>query len=258
MRIFDTHAHVGLIHEDTIEQLLIIQESRQNNIAAIINICNNIDAFFTHYENLKNSPIMYFAIGVSPSEVMQPGNDWEIKIQRGCQLPRVVAIGEAGLDYYRKFGNKDAQVELFIRQLKIANKLELPIIVHNRDAGADVLSILKDNIPSRGAVLHCYSENWSHAEKALELNVRISLAGSVTYRKAKHLHEVAKHIPSDRLLIESESPFIVPSAFRGQRNMPKNIIETINAIAEIRNTSPEEIAETSYINACNFFNVPAE
>ena len=214
MRLFDSHAHIGLIHEDPIEQLIVVQEAKREKVEGILSICNNLRDFFQVYENLKTASHVYHAIGVSPSEVTNPGRDWRDKIEEGVQLDRVVAIGEIGLDYYRKFGDKDSQIELFIAQLEIADRLGKPVVIHNRDAGGDVLEILRQKIPRRGGVLHCYSEDWAYAEQALELDLYISFAGNVTYRNARNLHETARNMPIERMLIESESPFMVPSAYQ--------------------------------------------
>lgn len=255
MKLFDTHAHIGLIHEDPIEQLIITQEARQSGVQGIISICNNLHDFFAVYENLKTASNVYHAVGVSPSEVQNPGLDWEGKIEQGAAMDRVVAIGETGLDYYRKFGDRDSQVELFIRQLEMAERLDLPVIIHNRDAGSDILDILNDRIPSRGAVLHCYGEDWAFAQKALNLNVFISFAGNVTYRNARNLHETAKNMPLDRMVIESESPFMVPAAYRGKRNKPSYLHSTAEFLAELRGIPVEEFAQITDENARRLFNL---
>jgi TatD DNase family protein len=255
MRFFDTHAHIGLINEDPIEQLIITQQAKQEHVESIMSITNNLRDFFQVYENLKTASHVYFSIGVSPSEVSHPGDDWERKIKEGIKLNRVVAIGEIGLDYYRKFGDRDSQVELFIRQLEIAEKLNSPVIIHNREAGIDVLDILNQELPTRGGVLHCYSEDYTYAVKALDLNLYISFAGNVTYRNARNLHDTAKNMPLDRMLIETESPFMVPAAYRGKRNRPAYIIETAKFIAELREISLEELSETLYNNSLRFFGI---
>ena len=255
MKLFDTHAHIGLIDEDPIEQLIVVQEARQAKVQGILSICNNVRDFFELYDNLKTANNVYFAIGVSPSEVTNPGSDWEGKIEQGLAKDRVVAIGETGLDYYRKFGNRDDQIELFIRQLELANQHDKPVVIHNREAGRDVLDILKDKIPPRGAVLHCYSENWQYAEEALELPIYISFAGNVTYRNARNLHETAKNMPLDRMLVESESPFMVPSAYRGKRNRPSYLGETVKFLASLREMEEEELAETLFNYASPFFGI---
>jgi TatD DNase family protein len=253
MQLFDTHAHIGLIHEDPIEQLIIVQEAKQEHVRHIMSICNNLHDFFQVHKNLETASHVYHAVGVSPSEVTNPGRDWELKLEEGSQLKRVVAIGEIGLDYYRKFGNRDAQIELFIRQLEIAEKLHLPVVIHNRDAGADVLEILSNKLPSRGGILHCYSEDWDYAERALELNLYISFAGNVTYRNAKNLHETARNMPLDRMLIESESPFMVPSNYRGKRNRPAYLHATAEFVAELRELELEEVTEALFENSLRVF-----
>jgi TatD DNase family protein len=257
MRLFDTHAHIGLIHEDPIEQLIVVQEAKQEHVDFIISICNNPRDFFLVYENLKTAVHVYHSVGVSPSEVANPGRDWEAKIEEGARLPRVAAVGEIGLDYFRKFGNKNSQIELFVKQLEMAEHLNLPVIIHNREAGHDVLEILREKLPARGGVLHCYSEDWNYARQALELNLYISFAGNVTYRNAKNLHETVKKMPLDRLLIESESPFMVPSSYRGKRNKPSYLKETALFVAELRGEDPDAVAATMFDNACKFFGIQA-
>ncbi|MCX7655067.1 MAG: TatD family hydrolase [Treponemataceae bacterium] len=257
MQYFDTHAHIGLIYDDPIEQLIVIQEARQASVTRIVSICNSLHDFVQVYENLKSATNVYHAVGVSPSEVQNPGKNWIQTIEQSVRLPRVVAIGEIGLDYYRKFGDKKSQIELFITQLELAAKLDLPVIIHNRDAGQDVLEILRDRLPPRGAVLHCYSEDAAYAEKALDLNVYFSFAGNLTYRNARNLHETVLVLPLDRILIESESPFMVPAEFRGKRNMPKYLPSTARYLATMLDIDEEELAAILWENSNRFFGLPA-
>jgi TatD DNase family protein len=258
MQYFDTHAHVGLIVDDPIEQLIVIQEARQAQVARLVSICNSLHDFTLIYENLKSAANVYHAVGVSPSEVQNPGKNWIETIEKNVQLPRVVAIGEIGLDYYRKFGDKNSQIELFITQLDLASKLNLPVIIHNREAGHDVLEILKDRLPPRGGILHCYSENAEYAEKALRLNLYFSFAGNLTYRNARNLHETLAVLPLDRILIESESPFMVPADHRGKRNMPKYLPITGRFMAEMLEMEEEALAAQLWENSNRFFGLPAE
>jgi TatD DNase family protein len=255
MRYFDTHAHIGLITEDPIDQLIIVQEARQEGVQHLVTVSNNLVDFVQLYENLKTEVEIYHSIGISPSSVVQPGEDWEMKIEDGTKLDRVVAIGEIGLDYYRKFGDRDSQVELFIRQLELADKLNLPVIIHNRDAGSDVLEILRERLPPKGGILHCYSEDYEYAKKSLDLNLWISFAGNVTYRNARNLQDTAKKIPLERMLIESEAPFMVPAIHRGKRNKPSYINETAAFIAQLREVPVEEIAEVLYQNSLKIFSL---
>ncbi|GHV26228.1 TatD family hydrolase [Spirochaetia bacterium] len=258
MQYFDTHAHIGLICEDPIEQLIVIQEARQASVTRLVSICNSLHDFGKVYDNLKSAANVYHAVGVSPSEVQNPGRDWVQVIEQNAQLPRVVAIGEIGLDYYRKFGDKKSQIELFITQLDMASRIGLPVIIHNRDAGKDVLDILRDRLPSRGGVLHCYSENAEYAKRALDQNLYFSFAGNLTYRNARNLHETIGVLPLDRILIESESPFMVPADYRGKRNMPKYLPTTAIFLAEMLEISDEEMAATLWENSNRFFGLPNE
>jgi TatD DNase family protein len=258
MQYFDTHAHIGLICEDPIEQLIVIQEARQASVSRLVSICNSLHDFVKVYNNLKSATNVYHAVGVSPSEVQTPGKDWLQIIEQSIQLPRVVAIGEIGLDYYRKFGDKNSQIELFITQLDLAAKLNLPVIIHNREAGHDVLDILRDRLPPKGGVLHCYSEDAEYAKKALNFNLYFSFAGNLTYRTARNLHETIRVLPLDRILIESESPFMVPADYRGKRNMPKYLPQTARFLAGMLETDEEELAAALWENSNRFFSLPNE
>jgi TatD DNase family protein len=253
MQYFDTHAHIGLIFEDPIEQLIVVQEAKQAGVAKLLSICNSLYDFFQVYDNLKTASHVYHAIGVSPSEVKNPGRDWKQKIEEGIKLPRVVAIGEIGLDYHHKFGDKKSQIELFIEQLELAAHLDKPVIIHNREAGKDIYEILKDRLPPAGGVLHCYSEDASFATRALDLNLYFSFAGNLTYRNARNLHETVMALPLERILIESESPFMVPAEYRGKRNKPSYIASTAQFLAELVERDPEEVAGILYDNAMRFF-----
>ena len=256
MRLFDTHAHIGLVTEDPIEQLMVVKEARQEEVLGIVSICNSLRDFYQVHQNLRSEEHVYHSIGVSPSEVAHPGDDWEAKVTEGTKKERVIAVGEIGLDYYHKFGDRDSQVELFIRQLDLAGRLNLPVIIHNRDAGADVLEILRERLPHRGGILHCYSEDAGYAQRALELNLWISFAGNVTYRNARNLQDTAKAIPLERMLIESEAPFMVPASHRGKRNKPAYLVETAAYLAEVREKPVEELSEILYANGCKVFGLP--
>ncbi|MDR3248598.1 MAG: TatD family hydrolase [Treponema sp.] len=258
MQYFDTHAHLGLIIDDPIEQLIVVQEARAAQVTRIVSICNSLHDFSTVYNNLKSAANVFHAVGVSPSEVQNPGREWVQTVEQSAQLPRVVAIGEIGLDYYRKFGDKNSQIELFITQLDMAGKLNLPVVIHNRDAGHDVLDILKDRLPPRGGVLHCYSENGEYAKRALDMNLYFSFAGNLTYRNARNLHETIKILPLDRVLIESESPFMVPAEHRGKRNMPKYLPLTARFMADMLEIDEEALAAQLWENANRFFGLPID
>jgi TatD DNase family protein len=256
MQYFDTHAHIGLIYDDPIEQLRVIQEAKQARVTRIVSICNSLHDFPKVYSTLKSASGVYHAVGVAPSEVNTPGKDWVQTIEQSLKLPNVIAVGETGLDYYRKFGDKRSQIELFITQLELAEKNNMPVIIHNRDAGKDVLDILKDRTPSSGAVLHCYSEDAEYAKQAEPLGVYFSFAGNLTYRNARNLHETVLNIPVDHILVESESPFMVPAEYRGKRNMPAFVPSTVRFLAELLDVEIESLSDQLWKNSCRFFKLP--
>ena len=258
MRLFDTHCHLGLIHENNIEQLMIVEYAKRAGVKHIISICNSLVDFETVYTNLRSATGVYHAVGVSPSESGNLLTGWETKIQELITRKRVIAIGETGLDYVKNFAPKSVQVDLFIKHLEIARRTELPAIIHNRKAGNDILDILLTKIPDKGAVFHCYSEDWSYAKRALDLPVYFSFAGNITYKNIRKLSETVEKLPADRILIESEAPFMVPAKYDKRRNRPEYLIETASAIAEIRHTPLEEMTEILYSNSLKAFNLPAE
>ena len=257
MKFFDTHAHIGLIYDDPIEQLRVIQQAKQAGVARIISINNSLMDFPKVYNNLKAVSGIYHAVGVAPSEVTNPGSDWISTIEKNLELPRVVAVGETGLDYYKQFGDKRSQIELFITQLEIAQAHNLPVIIHNRDAGKDVYDVLTERLPDAGAILHCYSEDAEYAKMCLDKNIWFSFAGNLTYRNARNLHETVLNIPVDRILIETESPFMIPAEYRERkRTMPAYLPSTAKFLAEMLDMDLEELSVQLWKNSCKAFNLP--
>ena len=259
MQFFDTHAHIGLIYDDPIEQFRVIQQAKQAGVTRIISINNSLHDFKKEYAVLKSQKGIYHAVGVGPSEVNNPGSDWMRIIDESVKLPNVVAIGETGLDYFKQYGNKRSQIELFIAQLELAEKYDKPVIIHNRDAGQDIFEILQDRLPSRGAIFHCYSENAAYAKMCLDkgMNVYFSFAGNLTYRNARNLHETVLNIPLDRILIETESPFMIPAEFRERkRTMPAYLPSTARFLAEMLDMNLEDLSVQLWKNSCTIFNLP--
>ena len=257
MKFFDTHAHIGLIYDDPIEQLRVIQQAKQAGVQRIVSINNSLMDFQKVYQNLKSISGIYHAVGVAPSEVTNPGSDWISKIEKNLSLQNVVAVGETGLDYYKQFGDKRSQIELFITQLEIAQKYNLPVIIHNRDAGKDLYEILSERLPDKGAILHCYSEDEEFAKKCLDKNIWFSFAGNLTYRNARNLHNTVLNIPVERILIETESPFMIPSEFREKkRTMPAYLPATAKFLAEMLDMDLESLSDQLWKNSCKAFGLP--
>lgn len=261
MQFFDTHAHIGLIYDDPIEQLRVVQQAKQAGVTRIISINNSLRDFKKVYPTLKSTAGVYHAVGVAPSEVTNPGKDYFSVIEESLSLPNVIAVGETGLDYYKQFGDKRTQIELFIAQLEIAQEHNLPVIIHNRDAGKDVFDVLSERMPDAGAIFHCYSEDAAFAKQCLDANMNVwfSFAGNLTYRNARNLHETALSIPLERMLIETESPFMIPAEFREKkRTMPAYLPSTARFLSDLLEMNLEELVSQLWKNSCAAFNLPEE
>lgn len=261
MQFFDTHAHIGLIYEDPIEQLRVIHQAKAAGVNRIVSINNSLFDFQKVYQNLRHVQGVYHAVGVAPAEVQNPGKDWIGTIEKSLSLPNVVAVGECGLDYYKKFGDKRSQIELFITQLEIAQSYKKPVIIHNRDAGRDVYDILTERLPEKGAIMHCYSEDGAFAANCLDKNIYFSFAGNLTYRNARNLHETIMVLKDagaiDKILIETESPFMIPAEFREKkRTMPAYLPSTARFLSEMLEMDLEELSVQLWKNSCRIFNIP--
>lgn len=254
MKLFDTHCHLALLYQDPIEQIRVVDEAKRVGVAGLANISTNLIDFYDSYNNTKNVLNVYHTVGLSPSEVNNPGKDWDLKLEECLSQPNVVGVGEIGLDYYHKYGDRNAQIELFIRQLEMASYHSLPVVIHNREAGEDMKNILRSKITS-GGIMHCFSEDAGFAKEMIDLGLYISFAGNLTYRNAKNLHEIAKEIPLDHLLIETDSPFLTPHGYRGKRNQPAYLVETAKFLADLKDMDIEELSKILLENSLKVFNI---
>ena len=256
--IFDTHCH--LYDEKYIE----------GAIEAIkTSILNGVDLFMIPGDNLVNSkkaielatlfPQVYCAIGVHPSDVMELDIEETINELRRLYKTssKIKAIGEIGMDkYWVKEENViKKQKEFFIRQIELANELELPIIIHDRDAHNEVLEVLKNHKPLYGGVMHCFSGSVEYLKEILKLGLYIGLDGPVTYKNAVTPKEVAEYVPLDRLLVETDSPYLTPTPFRGKINYPHYVKYVIEEICRIKSINSREIEEITFNNGKKLFGI---
>ena len=182
--------------------------------------------------------------------------DNELKeIEKIAQNKKIIAIGEIGLDYYWNTDNKELQKYSFIKQINLANKLNLPIVIHTREAIQDTLEILKKNNVNRCGVFHCCPLNRELVKEALKLGFYISFAGPVTFKNSKNADEIISMVPLNRMLIETDSPYLAPEPKRGTRNDPRNVKYMVQKIALVKEIDVEEIAEITYKNACKLFEI---
>ena len=169
---------------------------------------------------------------------------------------KIVALGEIGLDYFHNKGNKDEQKGVFVSQIELAKKFKLPIVIHCRDAYGDTLEILKKYSPFiDGVVMHCYSGSWDFAKELLKLGMKFSFTGTVTYKNAKNIQEVAKNLPIDSFFFETDSPYLSPTPHRGKRNEPKNVVEIVKFVAELRGVTYQDLEKITDQTAKRFFKI---
>jgi TatD DNase family protein len=233
-----------------------IERARQNGVTRILNIGFNRQTIPTTIQLAEKYDWIYAAVGWHPQDAitMQPEDlEW---IEQLCQHPKVVAIGEIGLDYYWDTSPKDVQQQVFREQIRLARKLNKPIVIHNRDAHEDVLRILREEKAHEiGGVMHCFSGSWETAQICLDMNFYISFGGPVTYKNAKQPKEVLMNVPMDRLLIETDAPYLTPHPFRGKRNETSYVRYVAEAAAELKGVSVDEIVKITTENGCRLFGI---
>ena len=198
---------------------------------------------------------VYAALAVHPNSANQATGEAMARLEALCKEHNVVAIGETGLDYYRQYVTHDEQKESFRAHLALASELDLPVIIHNREAGGDVLNMLREDGRGTRGVMHSFSGDIAYALECIKLDYMISLAGPVTFRKAADRHAVAREVPLDQLLIETDCPYLTPEPFRGRRNEPAYVAYTAGAIADLRGVSLEDVAKATTENAKRLFGI---
>lgn len=253
--LFDTHAHLEDERFDE-DRDQLIRELPEKGVAYVVNVGSTLEASRMSVELATQYPFIYAAVGIHPHEVAQMSREDLDAIEAMAKRDKVVAVGEVGLDYYYDFSPRELQKEWFDWQIDLAYNMGLPIIIHDRDAHADVLDILKakkDKI--LGGVMHCYSGSWEMAKYFMDLGLYISLGGPVTFKNAKRPVEVAQKVPLDRLVIETDSPYLAPTPYRGRRNNPAYVRLVAEKIAEIRGMAFEEIAGITLDNAKKLFKI---
>jgi TatD DNase family protein len=254
---FDSHCHLDRIElEDyggEFDRLLATIEAE--SVTGMVCIGVTLESFDAMYERIAGLEQVFCTVGVHPDYegVEEPG------IERLCELARrdkVVAIGETGLDYFHQSGDLDWQRKRFATHIEAARECGLPLVIHTREAREDTLEILRRHqARDVGGVLHCFTESWEMAREAIELDFYISISGIVTFGQAQNVRDMACKIPLERLLIETDSPWLSPAPYRGKPNHPGRVRLVAEKLAEIRDESLEDIAAATYRNACKLFAV---
>lgn len=255
MKIFDTHCHFN--HDDFylhVDQYL--KEAKENNVSRFLVVGYDKESSLRAVKLAEQHEEMYAAVGFHPTEIDITEEDFQIVMDL-LNHPKVVAIGEIGLDYHwvKDLSQREKQKKYFIRQIEIANRFNKPIVVHNRDAMQDCFDILKEHRVNKGGIMHCYSGSAEMAIELIKLDFMIGLGGPVTFLNAKTPKEVAKIIPLQSLVLETDAPYLAPHPYRGQTNRPMYITLVLEEISKIRNMTSTELAKITYENACRMFHV---
>ena len=258
MKFFDSHAHLDddKFKEDREE---IIEKIYKDGIEKFVSAGYSLEGSKKAIELSKKYEFIYATCGISPNDIPQTEEElWKMLEEinhLAKQNQKVVAIGEIGLDYYWNTENKELQKKAFVEQIKIANELELPIVIHTREAVMDTLEILKQNEVYKKGVFHCCSLNRELIKEGLKLGFYISFAGPVTFKNSKNANEVIGMVPADKILIETDSPYLSPEPLRGRRNDPRNVKFIAKKVADVKELTLEEVANITYQNAKKIFNI---
>ena len=253
--IFDSHTHLNAeqFNDDIPETIERAKELGVTKMAVVGFDTPTIEKSLQLSHDYSN---IYSIIGWHPTEAGSYTKDIEKKLQEQLTMPKVVALGEIGLDYYWMEDPKEVQAEVFRRQIAIAKEMSLPISIHTREALADTYQILKEeDIRDIGGIMHSFSGDFEWAKRFLDLGMHISFSGVVTFKKAQDVQEAATHVPLDRLLVETDAPYLAPVPYRGKRNEPGYTRYTVEKIAELRNLPIEELALQTWKNAHRLFRI---
>ena len=251
--IIDTHAHYddSAFDEDRDE---VLKSLKASGVEYVVNVGASLKSCHTTAALAEKYPFVYAAVGVHPDEVGELSEEGMAWLREAAKLPKTVAIGEIGLDYYWDKEERDVQKEWFARQMELAKEVGLPIIVHSREAAADTLDVMKAQkaweIPG---VIHCFGYSTQMAKEYLDWGYFLGIGGVVTFKNARKIKEVVEYMPLSQLLLETDCPYLAPAPFRGKRNTSAYIPLIIEAIADIKKVSTKEVEQTAYENARRFY-----
>ncbi|MFC4303340.1 TatD family hydrolase [Cohnella boryungensis] len=247
--LIDTHAHLDSPKFDN-DREEVIARALEAGIDTIVNIGFNRETIPSTMALAEKYPYIFAAVGWHPTDAVDMRLEEDLAwIERLCSHPKVVAIGEIGLDYYWDTSPKEIQHTVFREQIRLARKLNKPIVIHNRDAHEDVVRLLKEEKAEEvGGIMHCFSGSWETAKKCLDMNFYISFGGPVTFKNARVPKEVLERVPLDRILLETDAPYLAPHPYRGKRNESAYVRLVAEAAAEIKSISVEEIEKITSEN----------
>lgn len=253
--IFDTHAHYDDSDFD-IDREELLGQMKAAGISHIVNIGASLESTKRTLELAKQYDFIYAAVGVHPSDTDQLNDESFEWLRKQCDQPKVVAVGEIGLDYYWDEPDRGIQKEWFARQIALAREVKLPIVVHSREAAQDTIDIMKSEKACEvGGIVHCFSYTKETARIFLDMDFSFGIGGVVTFKNAKKLKEAVEYIPMEKIVIETDCPYLSPEPNRGKRNSSLNLPYVIKAIAELKNLSEEEVMKITYENAKKIYRI---
>jgi len=253
--LFDSHAHLDSIKFDG-DRDIVIKRAHESGVSLIMNPGADYESSVNAVELSEKYDFIYAAVGVHPHDAKSLDDMMLGLIKAMARKKKVKAIGEIGLDYHYDFSPRDVQKYWFRKQLQLAKELKMPVIIHDREANQDVMDILKEeNAFETGVLLHCYSGSAELARQYIKLGAYLSIAGPVTFKNARKLVEVVETVPLDRLMIETDSPYLTPHPYRGKRNESTYVKYVCEKIAEIKGVGYEEVANQTMKNAKKYFNI---
>ena len=256
IRLIDSHCHLDMeaYNEDLDD---IIATAELCGVSRILTIGIDLVSSRKAVELTKRYPGVYASVGIHPHSADEADATSYRELKRLAADPKVIGYGEIGLDYAKQYAPVDIQQHEFSRQLELARELNLPVIIHDRDAHADTLALLKQQGPfPAGGVMHCFSGDTTFARQVLELDFYISIPGIITFKNAESLQQVVREIPLDRMLLETDGPFLAPVPWRGKINRPDYLLYTAGKVAELKNISIDEVAEQTMRNTEQLFSLP--
>ena len=257
MFIVDSHCHLDALDYEKLHKNVddVLTKAKQRDVQYCLAIGVGIERFQQLHQMLAHRNDVSFSCGLHPLDIGEEIFDLA-KFQQILALPEVVAVGEIGLDYYYSAENKTEQQQCFAQQIDLANQFNKPVIIHTRCAGDDTIRLLKQHQADRcGGVIHCFTENQWFADQALDLGFYISVSGIITFKNAEDIREVIRHVPLDRLLVETDSPYLAPVPYRGKQNQPAYVREVCEYVAALKGVSVETLAEITTANFCQLFGV---
>ena len=253
--LFDSHAHYDDARFDA-DRISVLETMPKNNVGLIMSACSSTNDIKAIIDLCDRFPYVYGSVGVHPSDCGDFSDSDEKLIIEAAAHPKIKAIGEIGLDYYYDDVPHDKQKECFIRQIEIAKKLKMPVIIHDRDAHGDTVDILKNaDAKSVGGVLHCFSGSREMAKDVLDMGFYIAFGGTLTFKNARRSVEVAEYVPLDRIVLETDAPYLAPEPLRGKRNDSTLMRYVAEKLAAIKGIEVSEVERVTFENAKKIFNI---